>query len=284
MTHLFKYGIACSLNEASTAAPITLRGDIDYLAKTAKSIGYDGIELQLYNPMDHDWQNLVDTARKHDMAFCAIATGRELYENGFNLISDDPGVRKAAVARLKQHIDLGQVLDCMVIVGSMRSFIPDLSRYDYYENLHTEAILELSTYAQTKNVPLVIENILSSITNYLNTIKQVTDYVQKINRDNVGVHLDTYSMLMEENNIHKAVSYCVSKLKYVHFSDSARFYPGGGNVDFKSFMHALLDVNYQGYVSTECVPYPSEYLCAKRGLDYIHALETIVTIERSIDR
>lgn len=284
MSHLFKYGIACSLNEASPAAPIILRGDIEYLAKTAKEIGYDGIELQMYNPMDHDWQKLVDTIRKYELEFCAIATGREFYENGLNLISDDPGIRKSAVARLKQHVDLGQAIGCMVIVGSMRSKIQDLSRYDYYENLHTEAVLELSDYAQKMHVHLVIENILSSISNYLNTIKQVMDYIKKIGRDNVGVHLDTYSMLMEENNIHKAIAYCASKLDYVHFSDSARFYPGGGNVDFKSFMHALLDAKYQGYISTECIPYPTEYLCAKRGLDYMHALETIVTIERSIDR
>lgn len=284
MEHLFKYGIACSLNEVSVNAPITLRGDIESIAKTASEIGYNGIELQLYNPLDHDWQKLVDTAKKFGLEYCAIATGRELFENKLSLISEDPAVRKAAVDRLKQHVDLGAAIGCMVIVGTMRSHIPDFSRYAYYEDLLTEAVLTLSDYAAGAKVPLVIENILASTSNYLNTMKQVMDFTMKINRSNVGVHLDTYSMLMEDNNIRKCVNYCAPKLDYVHFSDSARLYPGGGNVDFKTFMHALLDVKYQGYVSTECIPYPTEYLCAKRGLDYIHAMETIVTIERSIDR
>jgi len=115
-------------------------------------------------------------------------------------------------------------------------------------------------------------------------MKQVMDYIKKLNRDNVGVHLDTYSMLMEDNNITGSVQYCAPKLDYVHFSDSARLYPGGGNVDFKTFIKSLLDVGYKGYITTECVPYPTEYLCAKRGLDYIRALETCVTIERSVVR
>ena len=284
MGKLFKYGIACSLNETSTSAPIILRGDIEYLAKTAKEIGYDGIELQLSNPQNYDWDNLVSTAKQAGLEYCAIATGREYHENKLSLISEDKSVRRAAIDRLKLHVDLGAKIGCMVIVGTMRSHIPDFSRYEYYENLLTEAVLELSDYAKTKGVQLVIENILSFTSNWLNTMKQVTDYVKKIGRDNVGVHLDTYSMLMEDNDIRGSIQYCAPKLDYVHFADSARLYPGGGNVDFKTFMKSLLDVGYKGYVTTECIPYPSEYLCAKRGLDYIRALETCVTIERSVDR
>ncbi len=284
MDRLFKYGIACSLNETSVHAPITLRGDIEQIATTAKEIGYNGIELQLCNPQDYDWNNLANVAKQVGVEFCAIATGREIVENKLSLISEDRGVRRAAIDRLKLHIDLGAVIHCMVIVGSMRSSIPDWNRYQYYEDLLTEAILELSDYAATKDVKLVVENILTSISNYLNTMKQVMDYIKKLNRDNVGVHLDTYSMLMEDNNITGSVQYCAPKLDYVHFSDSARLYPGGGNVDFKTFIKSLLDVGYKGYITTECVPYPTEYLCAKRGLDYIRALETCVTIERSVVR
>ncbi len=282
--HLFKYGIACSLDETPVSAPITLRGDIEYLTKTAREIGYDGIELQLSNPGQYNWENLSATARQAGLEFCAIATGREYVENKLSLISDDAGVRRAAIDRLKEHVDMAEALGCMVIVGTMRSHIPDFGKYAHYEGYLTEAVLELSDYASPKGVPLVIENILSFTSNYLNTMKQVMDYVVKVDRPNVGVHLDTYSMLMEDNDIRGSISRCASKLDYVHFSDSARLYPGGGNVDFKAHMKSLLDVGYRGYVSTECIPYPTEYLCAQRGLQYIHALETCVTIERSVDR
>lgn len=284
MSGLFRYGVACALDQPSRDAPIILRGDIEKIAVAAKEIGYDALELQICDPQKYDWNNLVRTAAQNGLSYCAIATGRELVENGLSLISDDAGVRRAAVDKLKVHIDLGAAIGCMVIVGTMRSRIPDMSRYRHYEDLLTAAKLELSDYAQERGVRLVVENILRSISNYLNTMKEVTDYVLRLNRENVGVHLDTYSMLAEDNDIAGCVRYCAPKLEYVHFSDSGRYYPGGGNVDFKAFMKALLDVGYKGCIATECIPYPDEYRCAKRGLDYIRALETIVSIERAARR
>lgn len=284
MNNMFKYGIACSLDETSTRAPIILRGDIESIAITAKEIGYTGLELQMCDPQQYDWKNLTSTAHQIGMEFCAIATGRELHEHGLSLISDDPGIRRNAIDKLKIHIDLGAAIGCLVIIGTVRSNIPDMTRYVHYEDLLSKAMLELSDYAQAHGVLLVVENILSSISNYLNTMKEVTDYINRLGRENIGIHLDTYSMLTEDNNITRAVQYCADKLDYVHFSDSGRYYPGGGNVDFKAFMNALRDIGYKGYVTTECIPYPDPYLCARRGLDYLRALETCIAIEHSIDR
>ena len=249
-----------------------------------REIGYDAIELQLKDPEKFSWDNLVKTAKQHGLEYSAIATGREIIENGLSLISDDAGVRRAAIDKLKVHIDLGAVIGAPVIVGTMRSKIPDMSKFKHYEDYLTAAKLELADYAAKKGVRLLVENILRAISNYLNTMKEVTDYVDRLNRPNIGIHLDTYSMLAEDNDIIGCVNYCAHKLDYVHFSDSGRYYPGGGNVDFKTFMKALLDVGYKGYIATECIPCPTEYDCAKRGLDYMHALETILTIERAPQR
>ncbi len=281
---MFPYGVACALDNPSKAAPITLRGDMEYLAATLAKMGFQGIELQLKDPHKQDWKNLRAIADQAGLKFTAIATGREYVENGLCLISDDPDNRKAAVERLKVHIDMAEVIGAMVIVGSMRAKIKDFSRYDYYMDILLQEKLELADYAAKKGVVILIENILESTSNYLNTMRQVTDYVVKMRRDNVKVHLDTYSMLMEENDIVGAVEYCAPVLEYVHFSDSARLYPGGGNVDFKTFMKALKKVGYKGFVVTECVPVPDAETCAQRGLDYIKALEECIRIEQALVR
>jgi len=285
MGHYFKYGVACSLDEVSKSAPITLRGDIETLCIQAKEIGYDGLEIQLCDPQKYDWKAIKQTADHYGIEIAAFATGREIVENKLCLISDDPGVRRAAIDKLKLHVDMAKIAGSMVIVGSMRSHIPDFSKREYYENLHREAIQEISDYAKQKDVFIVVENILSYISNYLNTMKEVADFVRNLDRDNVGIHLDTYSMLMEDNDIYGSIRYCGQDLKYVHFSDSRRLYPGGGNVDFKSFMKALIEVGYTGgWVTTECIPYPDAYTCAKNGYDYMTAMETIVRIENGASR
>lgn len=280
----FPYGIACALDDVSREAPITLRGDMEYLARTAASMGYEAIELQLKDPQKIDWKNLRAVADHAGLKFSAIATGREYVENGLCLISDDAGERRAAVDRLKLHVDMAEAIGAMVIVGTMRAKIRDFSQYDRYLDYLTSAKAELADYAAAKNVDLLVENILSHTSNYLNTMRQVTDYVNRLGRPNVFVHLDTYSMLMEENDIRGAVEYCAPKLRYVHFSDSARLYPGGGNVDFKTFVKALIGVGYTGYVVTECVPVPDEITCARNGIDYMRAIEECVRIETSLVR
>lgn len=284
MGNLFKYGVACSLDDVPISAPITLRGDIETICIQAKEIGYNGLEIQLSDPQKYDWKAIRQTADHYGLDIPAFATGRELVENKLSLISDDSGIRRAAIDKLKLHVDMAKIAGSMVIVGSMRTQITDLSNRNFYENLHREAVLEICDYAKQQNVQIVVENILSFISNYLNTIKEVADFVRDLKRDNVGIHLDTYSMLMEDNDIWGSIHYCDEDLKYVHFSDSRRLYPGGGNVDFKSFMKALIEVGYTGWITTECIPYPTAYDCAKNGYDYMTALETIVGIENGASR
>lgn len=280
----FKYGVACSLNDVSTAAPIILRGPIEQLCEQAKEIGYDGLEIQLANPMQYDWNHIKKVCGEYGLELITFATGRELGENGLCLLSDDESVRRAAVARLKEHINCAHVAGCQVIVGSMRKHIPDQSQREKYWNYHRDAVLELADYAKDAGVRIWIENILSFISNFLNTMKEVEDFVAELGRDNVGVHLDTYSMNMEDNDIAACYRYCAKHLEYVHFSDTARLYPGGGNVDFKAHMRALMDVGYTGFITTECVPLPTAYDCAKNGFEYMKAMEKIVEIERAASR
>ena len=281
---MFTYGIDCALDEISREAPVVLRGDIEQVAAIAKDLGYGALELQMKDPQKYNWKNLRKVADQAGLKFSAIATGREYGENGHCLINDDPAKRRAAIDKLKLHIDMGEALGCMVIVGTVRGRISDFSRYDRYLGLLDEATLELAEYAASKNVVILVENILSNITNYLNTIRQVTDNVNRLNRPNIRIHIDTYSMLMEDNDIPGSVEYCAPKLSYVHFADSARLFPGGGNVDFKAFVKALKKVGYRGYVVVECVPLPDEMTCARNSIEYMRAVEECVRIETSYVR
>lgn len=281
---MFKYGVACSLNDVSTTAPIILRGPIEQLCEQAKKIGYDGLEIQLANPLQYDWKHIKEVCGAYGLDLITFATGRELGENGLCLLSDDASVRRAAIDRLKEHIDCAQIGGCQVIVGSMRKNVPDWSQSEKYLGYHREAIIELADYARDKGVRIWVENILSYISNFLNTMRQVQDFVVSLPCDNVGVHLDTYSMNMEDNDIAGSYRYCAKNLEYVHFSDTARLYPGGGNVDFKTHMRCLKEIGYQGYITTECVPLPTAYDCADLGLKYMKAMEQIVDIELGASR
>lgn len=277
MKDMFKYGIACSLEQIPLSNCTTFRGDIEAICDQCKKIGYEGIELQEKDADKLDWDRIKKVTSDYGITVTAIATGRVILEDKLSLISDDPAVRRAAIDRLKRHIDMSSVLGSMVIVGTMRSKIMDFSKFDYYQGLHDEAVLELSDYAYTKNVDLLLENILTYGSNYMNTSRQVADVVKRINRSNVFTHLDSYTMLMEDNDIYDAYQYSRDTLKYVHFADSARLYLGGGNVDFLTHMKILKEIGYDGWIVTECIPWPSQIECAVRSYDQLKALEVMLS-------
>lgn len=269
-----KYGIVCGLEPMDITKPVILRGKIEDIARTAAEFGYSGIELHIRNPKSYDPYEMKDRADKWGLEYCGIATGMEYLNNNLSLISNDISVRKAAVGRLKEHIDLGDILGaCPVIIGIMRANLPAGTERKKYLQYHTDALLELSDYAQKKNVVIYVEAILRYITNYLNTCCETADYLDSLGRDNLRLHIDTHSMNVEEPDLAKAIRDCRGRIGYVHFTDSNRMYPGGGNIDFRSIIRALKEVGYSGYITFECVPIPSERECADRCITYTKALE-----------
>ena len=277
---MFKYGISCSLEPQSERQPVILRGDIGSIAERAAKAGYDGIELFIRNPDQYDADELLAAAKAHGLEYCAIATGMEYTRNGLCLIDDDPAKRRAAVDRLKAHMDLGAKLGCPVIAGIMRGNIPDFDHYQMYEDRLTEALSELNAYSGQVGCEVVVESILRYINNYLNSAPETADYLRRIHLPHVTLHIDTHSMILEDSDLADSVRQTADILGYVHFPDSNRGYPGAGNIDFKPIMRALADVGYEGYITLECTPYPTEYDCAKRGIDYLRALETIIRLEK----
>ena len=67
-----------------------------------------------------------------------------------------------------------------------------------------------------------------------------------------------------------------SQLTYKVYSETKPFRP---NVDFKSHIRCLKDIDYQGFVTVEVMPFPSAIEAARRSINYMKALECVVDIE-----
>jgi sugar phosphate isomerase/epimerase len=272
---MFKYSVTAALDNISDRAPVILRGSMESCAEKAVRTGYDAIELHLKNPAELDGRRMKAVADGYGIGFSGIATGMEYTINGLSLIAEDGNIRRNAIQRLREHIDLAQILDCIVIIGIMRANIPDFRDYAIYERRLFDGLRELADYAEKKKVVLVFESITRYINNYLNTVCETTDFVRKINSPNLLVHIDTHSMNIEDVNMVESIEYSADLLGYVHFSDSNRMYPGAGHVDFRKVQKALEKVNYQGYVSLECLPLPDSDTCSERGLKFVKSLERL---------
>jgi sugar phosphate isomerase/epimerase len=258
-----------SADTAPNTAPILLQGGICENLKKAHHLGYSAIEVHTRENVEFDFQKILDTCNQLDMKIATIVTGRIYTEGKLSLIDDDKTKIQAVMEGMRKYIDVAHTLKTDIIIGWVRSIIPDMSKADMYRERLATNIKELASYAEDKNVRVFIEAINRYETNYLNSGKETKDFIDKYDIPNTYVHLDTFHMNIEEENIAETIRYCGDKTGYIHFADSNRRYPGAGHLDFASVIKALDDINFNGYVSVECLPWPTGEEAARMAVKAI---------------
>lgn len=109
-----------------------------------------------------------------------------------------------------------------------------------------EALGRLDKKARSLGVRLGIEPINRYETYMVNTIAEAAAIVTAVGSDNLFVHLDTYHMNIEENDVAGAVTKHGQLIGYVHLADNNRAMPGTGTFDFKALFRALAGADYRG--------------------------------------
>jgi sugar phosphate isomerase/epimerase len=162
----------------------------------------------------------------------------------------------------------------------MRGNIPRDGNSEEYHGRFSEVLERICDYAEKKHIDVVLESIMRYINNYFCGVQETMDFVCTQNRKNLFLHIDSHSMAVEERNLKESIRYCRNKpLGYVHYSDNNRMYPGGGALNFGELTHALIEIGYRGYITMECLPWPSPEESARRALVYMKSIETIVKTE-----
>ena len=84
--------------------------------------------------------------------------------------------------------------------------------------------------------------------------------------DNVKLLVDLFHMNIEEADVAAAIRAGANAIGHVHFVDSNRRPAGCGHTDFAPIAAALRDIQYNGYLSAEALPYPDPVAAASRTM------------------
>ncbi|MFC4010179.1 TIM barrel protein [Nonomuraea purpurea] len=109
----------------------------------------------------------------------------------------------------------------------------------------------LAEHAAAQGVTLGLEVCNRYETNVVNTAREALRLADDVGADNVVVHLDTYHMNIEEDDLIRPVLEVGERLGYVHVGENHRGFLGSGHLDLTGFFHALADVGYRGPVTFE---------------------------------
>jgi D-psicose/D-tagatose/L-ribulose 3-epimerase len=242
-----KFGV----NSFVWVSPCTTTAVSD-LAPKVKAMGFDIFEIACENPnlLDVAAINKVLAANQLSTVVCGVL-GPER-----NISSSDPLIRENARQYVVWLIDAAAQLGAPVVCGPLYSAVGKAHLEDNMARekewaLAVEGIGELADIAAGKGIRLALEPLNRFETDMINTVSQGRNFIEDTGRANVGLHLDTFHMHLEEKNSAEAIRLAGNKIFHFHACENDRGVPGTGQVWWQEIAAALKSVNYQGAVVIE---------------------------------
>lgn len=214
-----------------------------------KAAGFDLVEFPVMDPESFDVRAARTSLDEHGL----VATASLGLSDETDISSEDIARVRAGEDHLNRVLDilaeLGSTYLCGVIYSAMRKYMDPVTSRGLANS--QEVISRVADRAAGLGITVGLEVVNRYETNVLNTARQAASYLDAVGRNNVGVHLDTYHMNIEEPDLYSPVLDVADRLAYVHIGESHRGYLGTGSVDFDSFFKALGRVGYDGPIVFE---------------------------------
>ncbi len=264
-----KFSIVLSTQPTAFSA-LAYKGQLSENISKIRMYGYDGVELAVRDPKGLDLNQLNLVLKENNLPVPAIGTGQAYGEEGLSLTHPDKEIREKAIERIKSQMKFAENFNAVVIIGLMRGKKePDIS-HEIVESWLIEALGECAS--SNENINIAIEPINRYETNLINTVNSGLLFLEKVNKKNVGLLLDTFHMNIEEPSIVESIQNAKEKLFHFHVADSNRWYPGAGHIDFNTILSTLREIKYTGFVSAEIMPLPDSDTAAIKTIEYLQNL------------
>ncbi|NMC30636.1 MAG: sugar phosphate isomerase/epimerase [Pelolinea sp.] len=229
--------------------------DLEPLIIKTKEAGFDLCEFPLLAldqiPLGRIRKALDDNAMK---ASCSVGLNQSQ-----DVTSPHGQIRKQGIQFLRKCLEAARTLDSPVLVGVTYApwgYFPDDDLIERRKN-SILSMKEAALIAQDLNVTLCLE-VVNRFEGYLiNTVAQGLEFLHEVNHSSIKLHLDTFHMNIEEDDIAGAIQLAGDQLGHIHFAANNRKSPGRGHLDWDSLFVALQKIKYKNYVVAEVFVNPA---------------------------
>jgi sugar phosphate isomerase/epimerase len=263
-----KLCITIGTQDAYPGALVVFRG-LEENLKTIADLGYDGIELALFDKSNIEVSTLKRQLQQSHLDLPVISTGQIFTMQNVWFTHPDRTVRDRAVQIFKGIIEVAAEFGADVNVSRVRGYIHEHdSQEDALKRL-TECLRQICVYAAEFDVNILLEQMNRYETNYMNSAAEVGDYIRTTNLSNLKIHADLFHMNIEDACIKDTLKHYADILGYIHFADSNRLAPGLGHLDFPAIISTLKEIHYQGWIGVEALTKPDSLTAAKQSITYL---------------
>lgn len=222
----------------------------------AQSVGFDGIELSgrgdgIFVGRESE---LVE-AREQGVVMSSAVAHVDHFMGDF-----DPEKRRGAIDEMKAMLSTLAAAGAAGFVAPhafglfsrhLPPFTPPRSD-DESRRLLLEALSEVADHAAANGVEVFLEPLNRFEDFVVNTLADACWYVDEVGSPGLSVVADTWHMSIEEADIGAAIRAAGDRIHHVQLGDSNRLEPGAGHYNWPETLHALDDIEYEGWLAMEC--------------------------------
>ena len=267
-----KKSIVVSIQPTKFSA-LAFKEDFEKSIKKVADLGFDGAELAVRNPKDLKVENIIKIIKENDLEVPAIGTGQAYGEEGLSFSDPDEVIRKMAVERINDQIVFASNFNAQVIIGLIRGNVEESVGRAEAEEWTIDCLRKCIEFAKEYNIGLTLEPVNRYESNFINTLNEGIEFINRVGVSNLGLLADTFHMNIEEVSIYDSIIQAKDYITHVHFADSNRWAPGCGHIDFRKVVETLKKIDYQGYVSAEILPLPDSDNCARLTIEHLNKIE-----------
>ena len=235
----------------------------------ASKMGFEGIELGIasqgvltHNTSQAECEEIVREAEKHGLEISGVASGESWTTSP---TANDEDVRLKIIDFTQKALQITHWLGSdayLFVPGAVEVFfLPDAEviPYDVCYQRASEAISQLVPVAEKLGVAIAVENVWNK---FLLSPLEMREFIDNFNTSQVGVYFDVGNVLLT-GYPDQWIRILGSRIKRVHIKDFKRSVGNAdgfvdlleGDVDFEAVKQALSEINYDGYVTAEMIPF-----------------------------
>jgi len=249
---------------------------VDRIKEIGRIEGVDGIELHLPTEINDSNADEIEKVLQDNnlriIQLCGHTWTEKQYKHGA-LADSDEKVRAAAVARVKEALDMGARFNVPISVlwpATDGNDFPLQSDYLALYDRYIESVQKILEYihANDYHTKLCIEPKPFEPRGHImmGTTAQALCIVNEVNDPSFGINLDIGHSLIAGENVEDQLSLICryGKLYHTHFNDNDRqcdldLPPGTVNfIRLVSIMYVLDEVGYDGWFGLDLFPYRDE--------------------------
>lgn len=217
-----------------------------YAIQQSAAFGFDVLEILLPPSMEFDAATV-----KRQLQTANLDVICSLNLPAFAHIPFHP---KEALSLIKKALDHTAALDGNLLAGVLHGGIGVFSGKPLTaaeEDILCEVWTEGTDYAQQLGITVAIEPINRYESYVCTSASDVIRIIDRVKSPNLGLHLDTFHMNIEEADFYHPVVTAGTHLKHVHMTESDRGMLGEGNVHWEDLFRGLAQINYSGALVLE---------------------------------